>query len=71
MNRVTNNTVRMYMEVSAQEMPESKAYQLHLENTEYKAELTDRFTQYIQQDHVRSKLKGNIFNSKRSDIQNK
>ena len=48
MNRVTNNTVRMYMEVSAQEMPESKAYQLHLENTEYKAELTDRFTQYIQ-----------------------
>ena len=69
-NRVTNSTVRMYMEVSPQEMPQGKAYQLYLENTEYKVEFTDRFTQYIQQDHLRSKLKGNIFYSRRSNIQN-
>ena len=54
MNRVTNGTVRAYMGQSTQEMAQSN-----------KAELIDQFTQYIQQDHVRSKLKGNvIFNSR-------
>ena len=41
-------------------MPQSKAYQQYLENTGNKAKLTDRFTQYIQQDQLRSKLKGNV-----------
>ena len=50
---------------NAQIIPQSKVYQKYLENTENKAELIDRFTQYIQQDHVRTKLTGNvIFNSR-------
>ena len=64
-NGVFNGTVRVYMGENTQEMLQGKAYQQYLENTENKAELIDWFTQYIQQDHVRSKLKGNvIFNSR-------
>ena len=48
------------MGTNAQEMPQGKAFQQYLECTGNKAELIDRFTQYMQQDHVRSKLKGNI-----------
>ena len=33
-NRVTNGTVRAYMEENAQVMPQGKAYQQYLENTE-------------------------------------
>ena len=65
MNRLTNGTVRVYIAESTQEMPQGNAYQQYLENTESKAEIIDRFTQYIHQDHARSKLKGNvIFNSR-------
>lgn len=53
------------MEENAQVIPQGKAYQLHLKNTQNKAELVDWFTQYIQHDQVRSKLKGNVvFNSR-------
>ena len=53
------------MRENAQIIPQGKVYQKYLENTENKAELIDRFTQYIQQDHVRTKLTGNIiFNSR-------
>ena len=46
-------------------MPLGKVYEQYLKNTENKTELNDRFTKYTQQDHVRSKLKGNvIFNSR-------
>ena len=49
---------------NTQVMSQGKAYQQYLENTENKVEFFDRFTQYIQQDHACSKLKGNIiFNS--------
>ena len=48
-NRVTNSTVRAYMEENAQVLPQGKAYQQYLENRKY-----------VQQDHVRSKLKGNV-----------
>ena len=41
-------------------MPQGKAYQQYFENTENKAELIDRYSKYIQQDQVRSKLKGNV-----------
>ena len=33
-NRVTNGTVRAYMEEDAQVIPQGKAYQQYLENTE-------------------------------------
>ena len=59
-NPFTNGTVRVYMGGSAQEMLQGKADQQYLENTGKKAGLTDRFTQHIQQDHVRSKLKGSV-----------
>ena len=36
--------------------------------TENETELIDRFTQYIQQNNVRSKLKGNVLFNSRSDI---
>ena len=50
---------------NVQETTQVKGYQQYLENKENKADLIDRFTQYIQQDHVHSKLKGNvIFNSR-------
>ena len=48
------------MGVNAQEMPKVKAYQQYLENTENEAELKNIFTQNIQQDHARSKLKRNV-----------
>ena len=41
-------------------MPQGKAYQEYLENTENKVELMNRFTKYIHQDHIRSKLRGNV-----------
>ena len=47
-------------EENSQEMSQGKGYQQYLENTKNKAKLVDRFTQYIQQDQVRSKLKGNV-----------
>ena len=50
-------------------MPQSKASQQYLENAESKAELFNQFTQGIQQDHVCSKLKRNIFNSR--DVTNR
>ena len=59
-NRVTNGTVKVYIRKNTQEMPHDKDYQQHPENTENRAELIDRFTQHIQQDHVRSTLKGNV-----------
>ena len=37
---------------NAQETTQVKGYQQYLENKENKADLIDRFTQYIQQDHV-------------------
>ena len=50
---------------NAQEILQGKACQQYFENTENKAELIDRFTQHIQQDHLRSKLKGSVlFNSR-------
>ena len=58
-HRVTNGTVRVYMG-EAEEMPQGKVYQQYFENTENKTELIDRYSKYIQQDHVRSKLKGNV-----------
>ena len=41
-------------------MFQGKYYQQDLEKTENKARLIDRFTQYIQKDHIRSNLKRNI-----------
>ena len=52
---------------STQEMPQGKAYQQYLGNTGNKAELIDRFTRYIQQDHIRSNLEGNVI-SDSSDV---
>ena len=47
-------------EENSQEMSQGKGYQQYLENTKNKAKLVDRFTQHIQQDQVRSKLKRNV-----------
>ena len=49
-NQVTSGTVRVYMGTNAQERPQGKAFKQYLENTGNKAELTNRFTDYIQQD---------------------
>ena len=43
-NRVTNGTVKAYMEENAQVMPQGKAYQQYLENTEN----TSSWTTYAQ-----------------------
>ena len=57
-NRVINGTVRGYMEENAQVMPQGKAYQQYLESTEKTSRTTYR--KYVQQNHLRSKLKGNF-----------
>ena len=50
----------MHMHENAEEIPQDKSYQQYLEKTGNKAELIDRFTHYVQQDQVRSKLKRNV-----------
>ena len=66
-NRAANGTEKEYMGKSTQEMPQGKAYQQYLGNTGNKAELIDRFTRYLQQDHVRSNMEGNVI-SDSSDV---